>query len=116
METIRIPTDQLETHFDKFTKHFLLRESTTVADVEILAPDSGDQFVAEGVQLRGITYDPKEKAIEFELDGADHRVPRPKEVWTTEEPDGFISAIEIVREDATREIVRVNRRGIRPSP
>lgn len=113
METTRIPNDQLEAHFDRFTKHFLLQDSTTAADVEILAPDLGDQVVAEGVQLRGITYDPKGKAIEFALEGGDHRVPRPKEVWTVEEPDGFIKAIEIVREDATREIVRVNRRGVR---
>ena len=40
----------------------------------------------------------------------DHRIPQPKEVWTVEEPDGFITSIEIVRDDATREIVKVNRR------
>jgi len=112
METMRIPTDQLEAHFDKFTKHFLLKESTNAADVEILAPDWGDQYVAEGVQLRGITYDPRERAIEFELEGGDHRIPQPKEVWTVEEPDGFIKAIEIVHDDATREVVKVNRRAL----
>ena len=110
METIRIATDQLADHFDKFTKQFLRKESTSAVDVEILAPDQGDQYMAEGVGLRGITYDPKEKAIEFELETGDHRVPQPKEVWTVEEPDGFITSIEIVRDDATREIVKVNRR------
>jgi hypothetical protein len=115
METTRIPDDQLQAHFDRFTKHFLQAESTNSADVEILAPDWGDQFAFEGAQLRGITYDPKEKAIEFELEGGDHRVPTPKEVWTIEEPDGFIKTIEIVRDDSTREVVQVNRRGIRPA-
>src|SRR5207244_11255811 len=99
MDTMKIPTDQLEKRFETFTKHFLLRESTNAADVEILAPDWGDQFAMEGAQLRGITYDPKERAIEFEVEGGDHRVVEPKEVWTMEEPDGFIRTIEIVHDD-----------------
>jgi uncharacterized protein DUF5335 len=115
METMKIPIDQLEKRFSAFTKNFLLRESTYAADIEILAPDWGDQFAMEGAQLRGITYDPKEKAIEFEVEGGDHRVVEPKEVWTVEEPDGFIKSIEIVRDDDTREVVRVNRLGLRPT-
>lgn len=115
MQTTRIPDDQLQAHFDRFTKQFLLGESTTSADVEILAPDWGDQFAFEGAQLRGITYDPKEKAIEFALEGGEHRVPTPKEVWTVEDADGFINTIEIVRDDSTREVVQVNRRGIQPA-
>lgn len=113
MLTTRIPEDQLEAHFDKFTKHFLRQESTTAADIEVLSPDWGDQYEAEGAHLLGITYDPREKAIEFELEAGEHRVPHPKEVWTVEEPDGFIKAIEIVHDDATREVVQVKRRGVR---
>jgi len=116
METTRIPTDQLEARFDQFTKNFLLRESTNAADVEILAPDWGDQIAFDGAQLRGITYDPKERAIEFAMDMGDHRVSQPKEVWTMEEPDGFIKEIEIVHEDSTRELVRVKRMGLRTNP
>lgn len=111
VETKRIPTDQLQDYFSRFTKHFLLRESTNAIDVEVLAPDWGDQYAAQGAHLFGITYDPKEKAIEFELEAGDHRVPNPKEVWTTEEFDGFIKAIEVVKDDGTREIARVNRLG-----
>jgi hypothetical protein len=114
LETKRIPNDQLEDYFNKFTRDFLLRESTNAVDVEVLSPDWGDQFAAEGAHLFGITYDPKERAIEFELEAGDHRVPNPKEVWTTEEFDGFIKAIEVVRDDGTREIARVNRLGLAP--
>ena len=113
LETKRIPNDQLEDYFGKFTKHFLLRESTNAVDVEVLAPNWGDQFAAEGAHLFGITYDPKEKALEFELEAGDHRVRNPKEVWTTEELDGFVKAIEIVRDDGSREVARVNRLGVR---
>jgi hypothetical protein len=116
LETKRVPNDQLKTYFDKFTRHFLVRESTNAVDVEVLAPDWGDQFAAEGAHLFGITYDPKDNALEFEIEGGDHRVTKPKEVWTAEEFDGFVKAIEIVRDDGTREVARVNRLGITPAP
>jgi hypothetical protein len=81
--------------------------------VEVLAPDWGDQLAAQGAHLRGITYDPKGKALEFELEAGEHRVFNPREVWAAEELDGFIKAIQIVREDGSREIARVNRLGVR---
>jgi hypothetical protein len=115
LETSRVPNNQLETYFENFTKHFLLRESTNAVDVEILSPESGDQFAAEGAHLYGITYDPKDNSLEFEIEGADHRVMKPKEVWTAEEFDGFVKAIEIVKDDGTREVARVHRLGITPS-
>ena len=81
----------------------------------ILAPDWGAQFETEGARLRGITYDSKDRAIEFELDSGEHRINHPREVWTVVEPDGFIKAIEVVRDDDAREIVQVKRRGLRSS-
>ena len=115
IETIRVPNDQLKGYFDKFTRHFLLRESTNAVDVEVLSPDWGDQFAAEGAHLYGITYDPKDNALEFEFEGGDHRVMKPKEVWIAEEFDGFIKAIEIVKGDGTRDVARVHRLGITPA-
>ena len=115
IETIRVPNDQLKGYFDKFTRHFLLRESTNAVDVEVLSLDWGDQFAAEGAHLYAVTYDPKDNALEFELEGGDHRVTKPKEVWTAEEFDGFIKAIEIVKDDGTREVARVHRLGITPA-
>jgi len=115
IETRRVPTDQLEQLFTHFTRNFLIRQSTNSVDVEILGADSGDQFEAEGARIFGITFDPKENSVEFELDGGDHRIINPKEVWVAEEPDGFIKAIEVVRDDGTREVARVKRGGIAPA-
>jgi hypothetical protein len=114
-DTKRVPNDQLQTYFDRFTKHFLLRESTNSVDTEVLSPDWGAQFEAEGAHLLGITYDPRDNALQFELEGGEHRIPSPKEVWTSEEEDGFVKAIEIVRDDGTREVTRVNRLGVAPA-
>ena len=114
-DTKRVPNDQLQRYFDQFTKHFLLRESTNSVDAEVLSPDWGAQFEVEGAQLLGITYDPRDDALQFEFEGGEHSIPRPKEVWTAEEQDGFVKSIEIVREDGIREVAQVNRLGVAPA-
>ena len=112
LDTKRVPNDQLETYFDRFTRNFLLRESTNAVDVEVLAPEWGDQFEAQGAHLLGITFDPKSNSLEFEYEGGEHRITRPKEVWTAEEQDGFVKAIEVVRDDGTWEVAQVKRLGV----
>jgi len=113
--TIKVPHEKLEKYFDTFSKHFLIHDSTTAVDVEVMSSDLGNQFVAEGSHLAGISYDPHTHAIEIELEGGDHRVYKPSEVWVEEEDDGFVKAIEMVQPDGTREIVRPIRLGVRRS-
>jgi hypothetical protein len=112
LETRTIPKDQLEDYFTRFTKHFLMPESTNRIDVEVLSAGFGDQFESEGAHVFGITYDPRKNSLEFALEGGDHRVEKVKEIRTAEEADGFVKAIEVVRDDGTREVARVNRGGI----
>lgn len=108
-ETKRIPQDRLATYFDAFSKRFLMDDSPESADVEVVSSTMGDQVMATGVRLRGITYDVHTSALEVELDGGDHRTYKPTEVWAVEEPDGFVSAIEVLRADGTREVVSIKR-------
>ena len=111
--TKQLSPDGMKEYFDGFNKRFLKYTSTDVADVEVLGAELGDQVAAEGAHLIGISYDPRTRALEVELESGDLRAYQPKEVWAVEEDDGFIRAIEIVRDDDTREIVRVRRQGIR---
>lgn len=110
VQTRKIPNDQLESYFDRFTKRFLQTESTNRADVEVLALEWGDQFEAERVRVIGITYEPKKNTLDFALENADHRVEGVKEVWTAEDADGFVKSISVVRADGTRDIATINRR------
>src|SRR5690349_1329839 len=109
-ETKHITPDRMEQYFDGFSKRFL-RKGGELADVEVLGMDLGDQI--EGVRLIGITYEPNTRELEVELESGDLRSFKPKEVWAIEEDDGFIRALEIVRDDDTKEIVRVRRQTIR---
>jgi hypothetical protein len=108
-----IPHDQLEDYFAEFTRRFLKDGSPEAVDAEVLEPDWGDQVVLQGARLLGITYDRKSNTLEFELDSGDHRLVEPQEVWTIEEEDGFLSAVEVVHADGTREVVSVKRVGLR---
>jgi hypothetical protein len=114
IETTKIPRERLTGYFDKFSRHFLMGESTIVADVDVIGKEIGDQPEAEGARITGITYDAKDNALELEFEGGVHRISRPVEVWTVEETDGFVKAIEIVRADNTREVVRVRRLSLQP--
>jgi hypothetical protein len=108
-----IPRERLEEYFAEFTRRFLRDGSPEAVDVEVLEPDWGDQVVTQGARLLGITYDPHTDSLEFELDAGDHRVVEPGEVWAVEEQDGFLSAVEVVHRDGTREVVSVKRVGLR---
>ena len=118
LTTTKIPHERLQNYFDTFTKHFLLHESTNAADVEVLTPELGDQFEAEGARLMGISYDPHTRSIDIELEGGEHRVYNPSEVWVVEEGDGHLKSIEMVQPGGTRELVRIRRLGVakRTSP
>jgi hypothetical protein len=112
-ETKRLSPDHMQEYFDGFSKRFLHKSSTPVVDVEVLSPDRGDQIESEGERLIGISYEPGTRALEVELESGGRRAFKPKEVWAIEEDDGFIQALEIIRDDDTKEIVRVRRQAIR---
>jgi hypothetical protein len=106
-ETKRIPSDQLTRYFDAFSKKFLMSDSVQSADVEVVGTDLGDQPLAKKVRLLGVDYDPHTNALELELSAI--IAPTPREVWAVEEADGFVSGIQIVREDGAREVVSISR-------
>lgn len=111
--TTRIKEDQLAGYFEQFTKRFLQDDAPEMASIEVLSPEWGEQYESEGVRLMGITYDRHDNALEFELESGDHRVYNPREVWVLEDKDGFVSGIEVVREDGEKEVVTVRRAPLR---
>jgi hypothetical protein len=111
--TKRIPQNQLTEYFDTFSRRFLMHGSPEAADIELIGPDFGDQVVASGARLLGIDYDHHTNALEIQLDSGDRRVYAPREVWTVEEPDGFISSMEIMLGDGSRHVVTIKRVGLR---
>lgn len=111
--TRRVPKDRLASYFDVYTKEFLRGDRPRAVDVEVLEREFGDQLAVVGARLLGIAYDRDTEVLELEMDGGDHRISQPREVWIVEEQDGFLSAMQIVHSDDRRELVRVTRVGLR---
>jgi hypothetical protein len=92
-------------------QRFFDRLSSTLAgrrgSIEILAPDLGDQFAAEGVELIGIGYDPKDDALDIALKGLDHRIQAPREIQVERTAAG-IAAIQAIDDEGRRQIVHLD--------
>ena len=111
--TTKVPQERLAEYFTAFTKRFLRDDSPEAVDVEVIQPGLGEHVAVHGVRLLGITFDPEANSLEVELDAGDHRVYDPREVWTVEESDGFLSTIEVVHRDGGRDVISVRRMGLR---
>jgi hypothetical protein len=106
-----IPRREWKSFFDEYSRRFLspLGECEETALIEVLSPSLGVEVEASVVALIGMDYDPKSNAFELVLAGIDHLMFYPTEIAVIEEEDGFISALEVTRIDATQEIVQIRR-------
>jgi len=111
--TKRIPIADWETYFDRFAARHLGKRAPKAATIEILSPRVGDQLDATAARLLGLGYDPKSHAFEVLLENMDHLVFHPADIWVIEEDGGFISVLELVRVDGTKEIIHLQRSGVR---
>jgi hypothetical protein len=85
------------------------------AEIEIASLDLGDQVSVEWLPLLGITYDPKDDIVEVVLDGLDHMVHRPREIYVDSEAEELTS-IEIIDGDGAKQIVKLKNQLMLPAP
>jgi hypothetical protein len=78
------------------------------ATVEVVGADIGAQFVAEGLGIFGITYDQKGKLLEVVLDGMDHLILHPQEIYVDETPHG-LAVVEAIDADGRKHIIQIIR-------
>jgi hypothetical protein len=97
--------------FDTLTKTLVGKR----AEIEVASLDIGDQIEAEWAPLIGITYDHKDDLIEVALEGIDHLINAPKEVYVDYDVGGLI-AVEIVDSDDTSQIVKLKDPLALPAP
>jgi hypothetical protein len=77
-----------------------------VAEIEVASLKLGDQVQAEWLPLIGITYDPRDDIVEVALEGIDHMIPNPREIYL-DNGSGKLSSIEIVDADGVKQIVKL---------
>ncbi len=100
MKTKKIEKAQWESYFNSIT-NFL---EGKVATIDVTSLDIGDQLQVDEVALFGLTYDPKDDLFEVSLEGLDHLILHPKEIYALTGKNG-IEAIEVVSDKGLKQII-----------
>jgi hypothetical protein len=111
MAIAKLEKNAWQSYFDHLSKTV----SGKQAEIEIAALDIGVQVEADWLPLQGIVYDRKGDLLEVLLEGLDHLIHKPREIYITYDMLGLAS-IEIVDEDGTRQIVRLRSPLLLPNP
>ena len=85
------------------------------AEVEVASLELGDQIEAEWLPLIGLVYDHKGDLVEIAMEGLDHMIRKPREIYADSDPGGLVS-LEIVDADGVRQIVRLREPLMLPAP
>jgi hypothetical protein len=111
MATTKLEKNAWHPYFDHVSK---LLDGKRV-EVEVASLNIGNQLVAEWLPLIGIVYDAKDDVIEVALEGVDHMIRQPKEVFVDQEAV-MLSSMEVVDADNTRQIIRLRDPLMLPPP
>jgi hypothetical protein len=88
--------------FDRVSKLLIGKH----AEVKIASLSLGDQIEAEWLPLVGIAYDPKDDLVEVALEGMDHMIRKPREIYVEGGPIG-LDSVEIVDANGVKQIVQL---------
>lgn len=95
------------TFFDSFSQKFLKDDQPEYAEIRVLSNDSGAQPQTRWLVLEGITYNDKDDLLDIRVEDLNRMILSPKEIYVDEDPDGWITSIEIIEEDGTKDIVEI---------
>jgi hypothetical protein len=76
------------------------------AEIEVSSLALGSQVVVSGLPLLGITYDSRSDVLEIFLEGVDHVVRRPRELYVEDPPFGWAS-LGVIDGDGALQLVRL---------
>lgn len=110
-KTTQIPRDEWSDYFDNFTRQHLRNDPPDLVTLEVLSPRLGDQVYAQNARLLGLSFDPHSEAFEVLIDGADHMIFQPAEIWVLEGDTAVIAVFELVHADGTRQLIHVKEGG-----
>ncbi len=103
MTTAQLDKAAWQKTFDQMSKSLLVGKQV---EIEVLGLEIGDQIEQEWIQLLGISYDPKDDLIQILVEGLDHLIRKPREVWVDHGAVGLVS-MEVVDADDVRQIIRL---------
>ena len=85
------------------------------AEIEVASLALGDQIEAAWLPLLGITFDDKDDVLEVALEGVDHLIYGPREVWA--DPSvGEMMSFEVIDDRGVSQIIKLRQPLMLPSP
>jgi hypothetical protein len=75
------------------------------AEIEVASLSLGDQVQAKWLPLHGLAYDPNDDVVEVALEGLDHMIPHPGEIFAQQGTAGLTS-LEVVDSAGVKQIVK----------
>jgi hypothetical protein len=111
MATRKLDKKEWRSFFDRFSTRLEGKQ----AEIEVVSLQLGDQVEADWLPLLGIAYDPNDNIVEVALEGLDHLIPNPRELYIEEGPGG-LAALEIVDSDDVKQIIKLRNPLMLPAP
>jgi hypothetical protein len=102
MTTRKLDKAEWTPFLDHLTKYLIGK----CAEIDVASLALGDQVEAKQLPLLGVAYDHKDDVVEVLLDGVDHLIHKPRELYLDEEA-GEIASLEVVDADGVHQIVRL---------
>lgn len=85
------------------------------AEIEVASLALGSQVEARWLPLFGLVYDPKDDLVEVALEGLDHIIHKPGDIYV-DDAIGPLASIEIIDADGRRQVVRLKEPLLLPAP
>jgi hypothetical protein len=111
MATLRLEKAAWQRYFEQISNTLLGKR----AEIEVASLKLGDQLAAEWVPLLGIAYDTNNDLVDIKLEGRDHMIRRPREIYVDFGPAG-LSSLEVIDADDARHIVKLREPLMLPPP
>lgn len=84
-------------------------------EIEVNALSIGSQIEAEWTPLLGITYDPKDDIVDVALEGLDHLIHHPQDIFV-DQTGLDLTSMEVVDSDNFRHIIQLREPLMLPPP
>ncbi len=111
MSTEKLEKAHWQGYFDALAKVLPGKQ----AEIAVNALNIGAQSESEYAPFAGIVYDPKSDILEVLLEGWDHTIPHPREVFV--DHDGVnLNSVMIMDDDGVQQIVRLRDPIALPAP
>jgi hypothetical protein len=102
MALMMLEKSHWQTYFDRLSRVLVGK----TVELEVVALDLGDQVEAQWLPLLGVDYDPVDDLFEIALDGVDHLIRRPSQIFIDEDGGVALSNLMIVDGEGRRHIAQ----------